>query len=143
MREQVDMPTTFQALFSEALAKARELAEKQERLIRLKALLNGRSPRISDIPRAGKTADWTDVAIKAIDLEREVDADIQALNANRSEIEAIIMRVPDPKARMVLVYRYLRGLSWREISAIMRCDRTTIWRLHSKAIAMAEQAMRE
>ena len=71
-------------------------------------------------------------------LQREVDLRIDA--EARRELEALgrIEALADPGQRQVLQYRYLNGLSWKEIARRMNYSPDWVKHLHGRALREME-----
>ena len=52
----------------------------------------------------------------------------------RCEVESAIGTLLDPDVQTVMIYRYLGFLSMNRISQILDCDRSTIYRRHSRGL---------
>jgi len=80
---------------------------KLEQIMRLRALVERRTAVMSDMPKGKQQKDWTDVSVKIIMAERELDAEIDRLLALKTEIEVVIAAVLDDIFRTLLEQRYV------------------------------------
>jgi len=76
---------------------------------------------------------WVD---KAIDLARDLEAEVEALRAERRLVGGIVERIQNPKYKQVLELRYFMPVmtKWEEIAEIMECDVRHVYRLHGEAL---------
>ena len=85
---------------------------------------------------AGKIRDRVGATVaKIADLEREINADIDALVDLGREISDKIKSVGPDKLRQVLELHYLNGLSLDEVAERMHYSYRQICRIHSQALA--------
>ncbi|MCL2170827.1 MAG: AraC family transcriptional regulator [Defluviitaleaceae bacterium] len=68
----------------------------------------------------------------------DLNAEINAANAFKDQIDAIIDKVDDPRARVVLQLRYSRGLIWPDVAEAAGFDQSYVHRLHRKALGMLD-----
>ena len=96
------------------LNKAREL------LSSLEAAAAPRSPRLDGMPHMPGTSDRVgELAAEVADMRARV-ADLE--NETRwegIEVSRFIDSIPDDQARLIFRLRFLRGLSWKEVAAIV------------------------
>lgn len=102
------------------------------------SLWRQRAEYVSPSGTAGKTgriADRVgDTVAKIADLEREINADIDALVDLGREIAARIGEVGSDRHRQVLELHYLNGLSLEEIAEKMNYSYRQICRIHGRAL---------
>ncbi|QNO13348.1 DUF1492 domain-containing protein [Alkalicella caledoniensis] len=72
--------------------------------------------------------------VKVIDLEHEINADIDRLVELKKDIQETINKIDDLNYQLLLEMRYLCGKNWEEIALAMGYDRSTVFRIHGKAI---------
>ena len=72
--------------------------------------------------------------VKIIDLENEINSDIDQLIDLKKDIMHKIEKVKDINCRVLLEMRYLGGKSWEDIAVALTYDRSTVFRIHGKAL---------
>ncbi len=72
--------------------------------------------------------------VKVIDLENEVNDDIDRLVELKKDIQDTLNQIDDLNYQLLLEMRYLCGKNWEEIALAMGYDRSTVFRIHGKAI---------
>jgi len=72
--------------------------------------------------------------IKLVDLERDIDAEIDAFVDLTRLIKRIIAQIPDKRHRDILTWRYINRWDWQRIADAMAYDRIWVWRLHGDAL---------
>lgn len=88
----------------------------------------------SGMPRGGN-ADWTRSADSAVDMLRDIGADIDRLCRLRTAINAAIDAVDHPRYREVLESRYRVKHTWAEIAEAMNLsDEKYVRKLHREAL---------
>ena len=60
--------------------------------------------------------------------------ELERLEPERRQMRGVIAAVSDPNERLVLRYRYVHCMTWREIGNAMNADSRTIRRWHSNAL---------
>lgn len=75
-----------------------------------------------DILRRGKPIDGLYGKFKVLN-ERDVD-----------RVERIVLMLPDPEERAVLIFRYHDGMQWKEVAGTLDISMTSVRRLHDNAI---------
>lgn len=99
----------------------REKLEKaQEMLVSLREAAQPGAARLTGMPHTPGVKDKVgDLAVEIADLSSR----IEYLNAELAEqeppIEAFIAEIDDDQTRLVFRLRFLRGLSWKEVSQIL------------------------
>ena len=71
---------------------------------------------------------------KAIELEKEIRLDEEHLAILKCEIGEVIDRLDNVNERVILRYKYLLFLSWRDIGAKMNYSKRWVMELHDKAV---------
>lgn len=119
------------------LSRVRELERRiearTEQAERLRQSLLPGAAMGGGMPRGGGS-DWTDRAAAAIEIERDIAAEIRRLRRAREEIVRAIEDVPDGDQRTVLDMRYIGGYRVGRIAAELHYDRTWVWRLHNRGV---------
>ena len=85
--------------------------------------------------------------VHASAFEEEPDAELLAGNeamwrARMLEIGAFIGSLPNGRAKLVLHYRYIKGLSIERISGLLSVSRRTGYRLHERGLLLAAAVYR-
>lgn len=111
----------------------RRLWAKRERRNLWQARITGTTKRLSGMPRGGG-ADWTDVAARIADLDREIVADMARLAQAERDIQAAILQIADARYQELLELRYLNGYSWERIAKRMHYSVRQVQRLHGEAL---------
>ena len=76
---------------------------------------------------------WVD---KAIDLARDLEAEVEALRAERRLVGGIVDRIENAKQKQVLELRYFspQPMTWEEIAEKMGLDERWVRRVHGYAL---------
>ena len=72
--------------------------------------------------------------IRVEEMEERINREIDMLADLKEEIMGVIGQVDSEELQMVLIYRYLEGMTWEEIGNLFHAGRTTVKRWHRKAI---------
>ena len=72
--------------------------------------------------------------IRVEEMEERINREIDMLADLKEEIMGVIGQVNSEEIQMVLIYRYLEGMTWEEIGNLFHAGRTTVKRWHRKAI---------
>lgn len=115
--------------------RALELAQIKEKIEALEApLYSPRSQRITGMPSGhGNGNPKEDLAIKHMELldhYRELEAE---LSAEQLAVERAIDSLP-PKARALLRFYYVDGLTWDKVCEKMHYSWTQVHRIHGRAL---------
>ena len=98
----------------EALEKAREM------LASLRLAAQPGAAKLTGMPHTPGVKDKVgDLAIEIADLSARIDYMSAELSAQEPPIEAFIATVDDDQLRIILRLRFLRGLSWKEVSQVL------------------------
>lgn len=71
---------------------------------------------------------------KIDEIEREIDAKIDALVDLKREIGAAIDRLESSDEQLLLRYRYFENRSWEEIGTLLHVSYRTVHRIHGSAL---------
>jgi RNA polymerase sigma factor (sigma-70 family) len=71
---------------------------------------------------------------KIWEMEQKISAELSQLIHLKQEILMVLSKVDDVDERLVLTYRYLRNMSWTEISEELGVSDRTIRRWHERAL---------
>ena len=72
--------------------------------------------------------------IRVEEMEERINREIDMLADLKEEIMGVIGQVNSEELQMVLIYRYLEGMTWEEIGNLFHAGRSTVKRWHRKAI---------
>ena len=97
----------------------REIEQEKRRLGELEAAAQNVSPKITGLPHAGGISDKTAIAAEIADCKAIIERKIKASIAEYNRLNRYIAGVDDCLMRQILYLRYVRGLSWREMAAVL------------------------
>jgi len=60
--------------------------------------------------------------------EAEINREIEELERKEKEIQSVIEKLTNEDERYILLYRYMQGMTWEEISMEMNYGKTTVRR---------------
>jgi hypothetical protein len=101
---------------------------------RLRSLAEKCTSSITGMPRGARTG-RTDIYIRLIEIEDEINEQIDKYADIRTEIEEAINTVNDVTLRALLWYRYLSGFTWDVIALkINKSIPMTRIKLHDRAL---------
>ncbi len=114
----------------------RLVQEKTERLANLMASATRATSSVEAerISGTGARSRVEAFMIRKIDLERQLDAGIDKLNAERYRIQNAIDRIEDIDQRTLLDMRYIDGKRWLFIMDRLHISERTSHRLHCAAL---------
>ena len=72
--------------------------------------------------------------LRGLDAERELKDLEEAASKVKNEIESTISKMINEDERMVLILHYIDWLSWTEIEDAMFASKSTLMRLHRRAL---------
>ena len=75
-----------------------------------------------------------DLFVRGLDAERELKDLEEAASKVKNEIESTISKMINEDERMVLILHYIDWLSWTEIEDAMFASKSTLMRLHRRAL---------
>lgn len=117
----------------------KELEYWRERVEQLAALDVYRSPGISPTPGGKAVASKTEIAVLELESAEESE---RAAAARASEAHARVLRIintaPTGEQRVLLMRRYIEGMTWDEIAAVSRKSRTWCTNLHGTALKLVQ-----
>jgi len=71
---------------------------------------------------------------KIWEQEELINAEIERLNALKKEIQGVIEQLTDVDERFVLLYRYIKSMTWNEIALEINLSEATVRRLYRRAM---------
>ena len=102
---------------------------------RLKSMVCGMSPQLSDMPKGGNGEDRLQRGVEQIlELEEQINGEIERLISLREDICQKIETIKDPKQRAVIRFRYLNGFTWEKIAVEMDLTYQWVCALHGRAL---------
>jgi DNA-directed RNA polymerase specialized sigma subunit len=69
------------------------------------------------------------------ELERKIACELNLLAELKEQIQEVIRALPSMDEQLILNYRYLCSMTWKEIGAELHIDRTTAFRWHDNALS--------
>jgi len=102
----------------------------------LRALAEKVTATLSDTPPdPGRNPQSMETTLcKLVDLEREINADIDALVELKRECVALIKEIPNLEHQTLLEMRYLRFKTWGQIAKELGYSIRSVYRLHDAAL---------
>ena len=115
---------TAKEYLSQAKYLDMRINSKIQQLSSLNDLAKKCTSALTGMPRnpSGSTSTLADTINKIIDLQREINADIDALVDLKRDITDVIKGVPNLEAQTILEKRYLCFLTWETIATEMGYD---------------------
>lgn len=118
----------------------RRIERKIEERDRLAAQLESGVGRLTGMPRGGGH-DWTDTAIRVMELTGQINREIADLCRVKREVSEAIDMIEDRRIREVMEMRYRNYMTWEEIARALRYDLRWVYRLHGKGLARVQDAI--
>lgn len=104
------------------------------------ALYYPKIQRLTSMPTAPVDGNpQEDLAIHHIELQARYKAKIEELAAEQLAIEEAVDKL-EPRARMLMRYRYIEGLQWEEVCCRMSYSWKQTHRIHGEALRMLREA---
>ena len=101
-----------------------------------------RSPQLGErVLSSGGGDQMIRLIAKAEKMTAKITARTGELEKLREEIEAQIQKVPHPKYRQVLSYRYELCMRWEDIAEDMNVSVRYIYKLHGRALAAFDKVV--
>ena len=94
-------------------------------------------------PNRSTSAPFEKCILKANELEREVDSDLNRLTDMKYETEAMICMLDDETCQDILRLRYVELFMWEDVIAVIDKSRSQIFRKHKKAIRQLDKILSE
>ena len=132
---------TARQFLEQAYYLDRRIDNKTEEIARMRAKLEKTNSKLSDMPRGGSGGDWTDGAIKVIEWEAQVNAEIARLCEIKRQIGEVIDAVEDSRLRTLLEMRYRNYYSFERIAYEMSYSWRHTIRMHAAALAAAQHVI--
>ena len=81
-----------------------------------------------------------DTIAKIIDLEAEINSDIDKLVDTKREIVSVIKHIQNPEYQTLLELRYLCFKTWEQIAVDMKYCMDAVYKMHRRALAVADSS---
>ena len=109
---------------------------KLEQVVKLRESATKATATLSDMLRPDSHSMQTmeNTICKIVDLEREINADIDALVDLKAEARRVIGQLKNPDQQLVLELRYLCYRSWTDIMDELGVSETSVYRIHGEAL---------
>ncbi|MDD3212093.1 MAG: hypothetical protein PHY64_00335 [Eubacteriales bacterium] len=86
---------------------------------------------------------FEDGALRVVDGETTLRQVIAHIDECLNTRLVIIEQLKDERQKLVLTYRYIKGMGWDEIMDTMHYQRTQVWKLHGEALEEVRRGMKE
>lgn len=97
-----------------------ELNKAEEMLEALRLAAGPSTPKLTGMLHAPGVSDKVgDLAVEIADLSNRIDELRKEVVEQEIPIEAFVSRIQDNQTRLVFRLRFLRGLSWKEVSQVL------------------------
>ena len=135
---------TAKEYLSQAKYLDMRINSKIQQLSSLNDLAKKCTSALTGMPRnpSGSTSTMADTINKIIDLQREINADIDALVDLKRDITDVIKVVPSQEAQTILEKRYLCLLPWEQIAVDMHYSIQYAFRIHDQALEEIDKSLR-
>ena len=109
---------------------------KLEQVVKLRESATKATATLSDMPRPDSHSMQTmeNTICKIVDLEREINADIDALVDLKTQARRVIGQLKNPDQQLVLELRYLCYRPWTDIMEELGISETSVYRIHGEAL---------
>ena len=109
---------------------------KLEQVVKLRESATKATATLSYMPRpdAHSMQTMENTICKIVDLEREINADIDALVDLKAQARRVIGQLKDPDQQLVLELRYLCYRPWTDIMEELGISETSVYRIHGEAL---------
>ena len=128
---------------SQAYLLEQQVRSKMEQIESLKSLAEYISTdfRQEPVKHTRNTSSMEDTVLKIMEMNRELDAQIDALVDKKIEIMRVLEQVERVDFRLILEMRYVTFRTWEEIADELKfCDRT-IYRMHLSALEEVQRIL--
>ena len=109
---------------------------KLGQVVKLRESATKATATLSDMPRSDSQSMQTmeNTICKIVDLEREINADIDALVDLKAQARRVISQLRNPDQQLVLELRYLCYRPWTDIMEELGISETSVYRIHGEAL---------
>lgn len=118
---------------------------KIEEMARLKALATKITATLKqDVVSGGGNQDKLgDAVAKIVDLEREINAIIDAYIDLKRQVEEVVEKVSDPDEAAIIYKRYFLNERWEQIAMEMNMSHRNVTRLHGRALQTVNELLKQ
>lgn len=117
------------------MTEYRSLGNLESRIATLRETLERITARLDGMPHGSDGSDkMATITAEIVDLEDELIERTVRLEAGRQEAEAAIDKLEDDRYRLVLRFRYIEALTWKEVAKKMHYDKRNCTRLRNAAL---------
>ena len=97
-----------------------QLAEVESMLQSLRCAASPGAQALTGMPHATGVRDKVgDLAVEIATIADEADSLRQEIGQQEEAVQAFISAIPDPRTRTIFRLRFIRGLMWCEVAAIL------------------------
>ena len=131
---------TAKEYLSQAYLLEQQVRSKLEQIESLKSLASYVSVDFTREPvsHTRNVSSMQDTVLKIMELNKELDAQIDALVDKKIEIMRIIGQVQRVDYRLILEERYISFYTWEEIARDLRYSARNIQRMHKRALQVVQ-----
>ncbi len=133
-----------QEYLSQAFYLDRQIQSKLTQIDCMRKLASCISPRPTDQAPVCHTRNvhaMEDTILKIYEMNRELDAQIDALVDRKIEISRVIAQVENAEYQLVPEKRHLIFMAWSDIAAEMHCSVRTVLRIYARALEAVEEIL--
>lgn len=114
----------------------KSINSKLDQISKLRALATKSTTILSDDKVSGSISNdkIADIVAKIVDMERQVDDEIDALQDIKDSVMNAIREVNDMRLQNLLERRYINDQKWEQIAFEMGYDIRWIYRMHGQAL---------
>ena len=109
----------------------RKLGELRQAVCSLPATVHSRG-RVQTSPSAD--APFVRALLKVEEIQEQINREIDMLVDLKHQIMDVIHQADSDELQMLLVYKYLEGMTFEKIGMMLHVDKSTVKRWHRKAI---------
>lgn len=122
-----------------------EITHKQQRLETLRDVAINTSPEYGGdaVQRTREKNPLENIMAKIIDLDREIDADIDALVDLKAEVWEKLDKLKDEIQKRILWLHYSERLSWTKVAAEMNFTTRYVYIIHRAALDELDKILKQ
>ena len=99
-----------------------------------KSITAASSPDLSGMPHGSEPSRLDNVIIRLDDIMGKYKRKLAVIAKEQREIEDALDTLDDPKLRVLMRYRYIKGMKWEEVAEKMHYELRWIYHLHGIAL---------
>lgn len=97
-----------------------ELANAEQILESLRAAAQPQAAKMTGMPHMSGVNDRVgDLAVEIVDTEKTIQSLNERITKTEKRVTAFISDIPDVQTRTIFRLRFIRSLTWKEVSSIM------------------------